>query len=153
MNPIVFQCSQMIPVSAIDICSAIADTTRWREFRGYGLLPGIESAEYENRTADMIGSRIRVRNTDGSGHVEEISQWVPGKAVGMTLQAFTPPLSYLATHFTEEWHFQSEQEATLVTRRFQMFPIRPATRPLVWLISLLFRKAIVRQLADMATVH
>jgi hypothetical protein len=43
----------------------------------------------------MIGSRIRVRNTDGSQHVEEILKWVPNKELILKLQEFTPPLSYL----------------------------------------------------------
>lgn len=150
MRPIIFQCSQTIPKSAADICAEIADTARWAEFGGYGILPGIENAAYEKRTADMVGSRIRVRNTDGSEHVEEIYKWIPGEAVGMRFGDFTPPLSYLATQFTEEWRFQAANGATHVVRQFQMFPTRSATRPVLWLISHLFRRAIARHLAQMA---
>ena len=153
LRPIVFQCSQIIPRSATETCFEIADTDRWREFRGYGILPGIESAEYERRTDNMIGSRIRVRNTDGSGHVEEIFKWVPGNEIGMKLHEFTSPLNYFATHFTEEWSFQDKENATHVTRRSRMFPSRRMTRPIVWLISLLFRRAIVRHLAEMAATR
>ena len=74
---------RMIPAPADVICAEIANVDAWNQFGGYGVLPGIEKAMYETRTADMIGSRIRVRNTDGSGHVEEITQWTPGKAVAM----------------------------------------------------------------------
>lgn len=150
LRPIIFECSRLIPRPAIEISAEIADTTRWCEFQGYGVLPGIESAEYETRTGDLIGSRIRVRNIDGSQHNEEISKWVPGKEVSMTLQEFTPPLCYLATHFIEEWSFRGAGQATNVVRRFQLFPSRTVTRPFVWLISLLFRRAIVRHLAQMA---
>lgn len=149
---ITFQFSQLIPRPATEIASEIADTERWREFRGYGILPGIQSAEYELRTATMIGSRIKVTNTDGSTHVEEISKWVPDKEVRMTLKEFSRPLSHLASHFVEEWSFQKDEESTHVVRRFQMFPKRPATLPLVWLISLLFRRAIARHMSLLAAV-
>ena len=152
MKPIAFQCDRVIPLSADRICSEIADTSRWSEFGGYGVLPGIENAEYELRTQAMVGSRIRVRNTDGSGHVEEICAWIPGKEVAMKLHEFTPPLSRLATHFIEEWTFRPENGATHVTRRFELYPKRPATRPLVWLISLLFRRAIARHLEAMGAM-
>jgi hypothetical protein len=72
MHPITFQRSTTILKPATGICSEMADVTRWNEFRGYGFLPGIASAEYEVRTADMVGSCVRVRNTDGSEHIEEI---------------------------------------------------------------------------------
>lgn len=152
MKPITFQSSKVIPRSALEICSEIADVSRWREFDGYGILPGIENAEYEIRSDHMVGSRIRVRNTDGSEHVEEISRWIPGKEVAMKLHEFTPPLSHLAAYFTEEWTLKAENGATHVTRKFQMVPKRSMTRPLVWLISLLFRRAIARHLAEMAAV-
>ncbi len=134
----------------MEICAAIADVARWSEFKGYGPLPGIASAEYARRTDDMVGSQVRVRNTDGSEHVEEINAWEPGRRVTMKLHGFTPPLRRLATHFTEEWHFAVQDDGTLVTRKFQMFATRPLARPFLWLISLLFRQAVRQHLSDMA---
>lgn len=150
MRPIRFACSQLIAQSAPAICAAIADVARWREFKGYGLLPGIADATYEQRTETMIGSRVRVRNSDGSGHVEEFYAWEPTKQVAMKFDRFTPPLCHLATHFTEEWLFETRTNATLVTRKFQLFPKHAVARPLLWLIALVFRQAIARHLADMA---
>jgi hypothetical protein len=150
MKPITFQCHKLIPRTGEEICAAIANVDAWSQFAGYGFLPGIENAVYENRTEDMIGSRIRVRNTDGSGHVEEIYHWIPGQEVAMKLHEFTPPLSRLASHFTEEWRLKTVSQGTIVTRSFAMYPVRPLTRPFVWLISLLFRRAINRHLVEMA---
>jgi hypothetical protein len=150
MRPIAVQCSRLIPRPATAICEEIADTTRWGEFKGYGPLPGIAHAEYEHRTNTMVGSRIRVRSTDGSLHTEEIERWVPGSEVAMRLHDFTPPLSRLATHFTETWGFHSEQHGTLVTRVFHLYPRRPATRPALWLIARLLQRAVARQLREMA---
>lgn len=153
MKPVTFECARVIPRSAGEICAAIADVERWSEFGGYGFLPGIEQAVYDIRTADMVGSRIRVRNTDGSQHVEEITKWETGKWVAMRFHDFTPPLSRLATHFTEEWHLWAESGGTLVTRSFELYPRRQTTRPLLWLISLLFRRAITRHLELMSSAH
>ena len=149
-RPIEFQRRMTIPRSAAEICAEIADVTRWSEFSGYGVLPGIEEAEYEIRTDDMVGSRIRVRNTDGSGHVEEIISWAAGEQITLKLHEFTPPLRRIAKYFTEEWRFRAEGSATEVTRHFKLYPSRSATRPILWLISLLFRRAIARHLAEMA---
>lgn len=102
MQPIRFACSATIQKSAPAIGAEIADVARWREFRGYGPLPGIARAAYELRTEQMVGSRIRVHSTDGSTHVEEITAWEPGVQVAMRLGEFTPPLCHLASHFTEE---------------------------------------------------
>ena len=150
MKPITFECRKQIPKSAVEICTEIADVARWSEFGGYGVLPGIAHAEYETQTADMVGSRIRVRNTDGSGHVEEIYKWVLGKEVAMKFTGFTPPLSRLATHFTEEWTLTEHERGTAVTRSFALYATRPLARPALWLISLLFRRAIARHLDEIA---
>mgnify|MGYP001254184888 CR=1 FL=1 len=150
MQPIVFECHQFIPASAAEIAATIADTEQWKSFGGYGFLPGIASAVYEKRTDDMIGSRIRVQNTDGSSHVEEIYAWNEGEKVAMKMHEFTPPLSRMAGYFTEEWTFVPQGSGTLVTRHFELYARHWGTRPFLWLISLLFRRAIARNLAEMA---
>jgi hypothetical protein len=150
VNPITFQRSKHIAKSPAGIAAEIADTARWSEFPGYGFLPGIERAQFEVRTDDMTGSRVRVYNSDGSQHVEEIIIWQPEQRIVMKLQEFTPPLSRLATHFIEEWNFVPQNGVTHVTRKFKMYPAQPLTRPLLWFISLFFRKAVEAHLEDMA---
>lgn len=150
MQPVRFACSATINKSATAICTEIADVARWREFPGYGPLPGIANAAYERRTDNMVGSCIRVQNTDGSTHVEEITVWEPGARVAMRLGEFAPPLCHLATHFTEEWRFAGDNGAARVTRTFALFPKHAVTRPLLWLVAQLFRRAVARHLASMA---
>ena len=150
MKPIKFQSSRLIPATGEQICTNMADTDRWSEFTGYGMLPGIKSAAYEVKTDNMLGSRIRVLNTDGSQHVEEIYEWIPGEKMGMKFQGFTPPLSNLASHFTEEWVLQPQHNATLATRKIQMVPKNFLTLPMLWLISLLFRQAIEHNMDELA---
>ncbi len=149
-TPIEFECSQVIPKSANVICAEIANLDRWPEFEGYAFLPGIQSATFEKQTEDMLGTRIRVLNKDGSTHVEEIYAWEVGQKVSMKLHEFSPPLSRLATHFNEEWDFQDQSGSTMVTRKFQLFPKNMGTRPFLWLISLFFKRAIAQHLEKMA---
>ena len=154
MRPIEFECTTIILGTPAQIAANIADVERWSEFKGYGFLPGIAKAEYEQRTADMVGSRLRVLNTDGSRHREEFCEWNPGVNPGqkiiIKLHDFSPPVNRLATHFIEEWNFAASDHATLVRRSFQLFPKQPITRPFLWLISLVFKRAIARHLAEMA---
>ena len=149
MRPISFELTRTISRSPAKICDEFRDLNRWPEFKGYGILPGIEWAVYETRTPEMVGSRIRVRNRDGSEHVEEIIRWDSQNGFLLTMDSFSPPLKHLATRFTEEWLLVNDGASTLVTRRFQLFARRPLTRPLLWLISLFFKRAIARHLADM----
>ena len=149
MKPVTFRCRRRIPRTPVLIRAAIADVARWSEFRGYGLIPGIQSAEYAERTSVMVGSVIRVRNVDGSTHHERILEWSDQRVV-MELGDFTPPLSRFAERFRETWSFEPEPEGTRVTRRFELFP-----RGLVgWLLlsGLAFplKAAIERQLEDMS---
>lgn len=150
MKPVTFQVSKEIPKQPTDIAAEIADMARWSEFQGYGSLPGIAQATYETRTAQMAGSRIRVLNTDGSSHVEEILVWEPDSRIVMKLYDFTPPLSRLAAHFIETWTLQPHDGVTHVTRQFQLFPTNPLTRPFLWLISHPFRRAITAHLNQIA---
>ncbi|MCB9232371.1 MAG: hypothetical protein H6581_11950 [Bacteroidia bacterium] len=129
-----------------EICAQIADLEKWKEFPGYGMLPSIIEATFEVKTAHMIGTKIRVLNSDKSTHVEEIYAWNPQQMVGLKLAGFSPPLSRISSHFLEEWHFSREGENTLVKRTFQMFPLRPFTRPFLWIISRFFRRAIERHM-------
>ena len=50
----------------------ILDLSKWPEFNGYGPLPGIREADFETKTDEIVGTKIRVTNRDGSTHVEEI---------------------------------------------------------------------------------
>lgn len=149
MEGLVFECTRQLSRTPAEIRAAIADVGRWPEFRGYGPLPGIEAAEYERRTPDVLGSVIRVRNRDGSGHSERILEWSDARVV-MELGDFTPPLSRFAERFRETWSFEPVGASTGVTRRFDLFPRGVLGRPVLFLISLLLRRAVARHLEDMS---
>jgi hypothetical protein len=151
MNPIEFEVEKKIENSPKNICEKVLDVTTWSSFDGFGMLPGIEKAVYEKRTKEMIGSRIRVTNSDGTEHLEEILEWAAGRRIVMKIYEFPTTLSFIATHFIEEWNFtKSGKDKTLVTRRFQLFPTSFLTRPLLGQISSLMQKSIAKQLGEMA---
>ncbi len=149
MRPIKFVCTDTLGLLPADIARRILDLANWRNFTGYGALPGIKTAEYEVRAPGVVGSRIRVTNTDESSHVEEIVDWQPEHFLRLKMNEFSPPLSHLATEFVESWAFQRIDNGTTVTRSFELHPKSGFARPVLWLISRLLRRAIVRHLRQM----
>jgi Polyketide cyclase / dehydrase and lipid transport len=151
MRPITFACEATLGFSPDEIARRILDLANWPDFKGYAMLPGIRSAEYEVKTPAVVGSRIRVTNSDGSSHVEEIVEWQPDQRVRLHMHDFSAPLSRLATSFEETWEFTRADNATRVTRSFELCPKSAFARPLLWVISTLLRKAVARHLREMAS--
>lgn len=149
MRPITFSCTDTLALSPAEIAGRILDLANWSDFTGYSVLPGIRAAEFEVRTSGVVGSRIRVTNTDGSRHVEEIVEWQPDCSLRLLMNEFSAPLSRLATKFVESWTFERAGTATRVTRSFELHPKSAAARPALWLISLLLRRAVARHLRQM----
>ncbi len=148
-RPITFSCEAMLPQKPEEIATQILDLSKWPEFNGYGPLPGIKQAEFETRTTEIIGTRIRVTNRDGSTHVEEIVEWQPTQRLRLHMHEFSPPVSRLATSFDETWGFERNGNETHIVRSFEMHPTSTLTRPLLWVISFLLKRAIARHLEQM----
>ena len=95
MKSITFSCEETLAMPPEEIARQILDLDLWPGFEGYGPLPGIRAAEFEARTPEVVGTRIRVTNTDGSSHVEEIVEWEPDRrhpaADGRVLAPAVPP--------------------------------------------------------------
>jgi hypothetical protein len=151
MRPITFACVATLELAPDEISRCILDLANWPDFKGYAMLPGIRAAEYEVRTPAVVGSRIRVTNADGSSHVEEIVEWQPDQRVRLHMHDFSAPLSRLATSFAETWQFTRTDNATRVTRSFELYPKSAFARPLLWVISTFLRKAVARHLREMAS--
>jgi hypothetical protein len=149
MKPITFACHETLGLAPEAIAGQVLELANWTAFQGFGVLPGIKSAEFEVRTPNVVGSRIRVTNTDGSRHVEEIVEWQPDCRLRLDLKEFSPPLSHLATRFLETWEFQRIGKATRVTRSFELHARFAFARPFLWLISFLLKRAIARHLRQM----
>ena len=149
MKPITFSCERTLALAPEEIAQQILDLTKWPDFHGYGPLPGIKVAEFEVRTPEIIGSRIRVTNTDGSQHVEEVVEWQPANRLRLHMQEFSAPLSRLATRIEETWEFEPIGNETQVTRSFQLHAKSVLARPFLWVISFMLTKAIARHLREM----
>ena len=149
MQPITFSCSVVLEMSADEIVRQILELENWSDFKGYGMLPGIKTAEFEIKTHEIVGSRIKVTNTDGSSHIEEIVQWQPDRRLTLHMKDFSAPLSRLATRFDETWNFEQSDSGTIVIRSFKLYAKSSVTRPLLWVISVFLKKAIARHLAQM----
>ena len=146
-----FVCHDVLPQRPEEIAAQILDPAKWPDFQGYGPLPGIKAATFEIRTPDVVGSRIRVENLDGSRHVEVITEWRPEERLQLSMQEFSPPVSRLATRFVETWDLHWTDDGTAVTRSFEMHPKSVATWPVLWLVSFLLKRAIARHLRQLAT--
>lgn len=132
-----------------EICSIILDMNRWSEFKGYFILPGIKNAGFEVKTPDIIGTRIKVENLDGSSHIEEIIEWDTNSKIVLKFQNFTAPVKYLATQFIEVWKFKKSDNGTEITRIMTMYPKGFLARLLLLPISRLMKKALEQNLCDL----
>lgn len=150
MQPVRFTCSAALSLPPEAVAAQILDVANWSDFQGYGPLPGIREARFELRTPEVVGSHIRVTNTDGSSHVEEIAEWDLPRRLRLEFKDFSPPLSRLATRFDETWEFQRIADQTHVVRSMALHPRARWTKPVLWLISLLLRRAIARHLQQLA---
>jgi len=149
MRAITFACDEMLPLAPEDIAQQILDLTKWPDFRGYGPIPGIKSAEFETRTPNIVGTRIRVTNLDGSTHVEEIVVWHPDRRLRLHMGEFSAPLSRLATGFVETWDFEREGDKTKITRSFELNAKSAMAKPVLWFISFFLKRAFARHLTEM----
>jgi Polyketide cyclase / dehydrase and lipid transport len=149
LTPITFSCQETLALSPEEIAGQILDLAKWTDFKSYGVLPGIKAAEYEGRTPGIVGTRIRVTNTDGSGHVEEVVEWEPDRRLRLDIKDFSPPLSRLATGFEETWEFERVGDGNRAVRSFKLYPKSFFARPALWLISFLLKRAIARHLSQM----
>jgi hypothetical protein len=149
MKPITFSCTETLPLAPEEIAGQILDLAKWTDFKGYGVLPGIKAAEFEVRTPGVIGTRIKVTNTDGSSHVEEIVEWEPDRRLRLAMKDFSAPLSRLATGFVETWEFERLGGVTRVVRSFSLHPKSLFALPVLWLISFLLKRAVARHLTQM----
>ena len=144
MKPIEIKISGHSPRPPRELCVELLELERWPEFKGYAFLPGVESARFEIKTPQILGSRIQVRNTDGSSHVEEIIEWDVDNKVAIRFQEFDPPLQHLASHFIETWNFEDSTHGTQITRTMSMYPKGWTGWILLLPISRLMKKAFER---------
>lgn len=146
MTPITIRVTALTAKSPQEWCDEFLDTDRWPEFEGYMFLPGVRKAHVEVRTPGMIGTRIRVQNTDGSSHVEEIIGWDTERRIAVQFGEFQPPLSQFATHFVETWAFRETGKGTEVVRGMEMYPRGVLGRVVLRVVAVLMKRAFENQM-------
>ena len=149
-RPVCFELRVALAHTPEQIGAAILDTDQWPMFTGWGPLPGIRRAEFDRRTDEIVGTRIRVTNTDGSRHAETITEWDLPRSIALTLDEFSAPLRWLATQFEERWEFEAGSRETQALRRFAMHPRWRLARPALWCIRPMLRAAVRRHMATLA---
>jgi len=149
MKPVTFACQADLPLPPEAVMQQILDVNEWPGFTGYGPIPGIKEARFEVQTPEVVGSRIRVTNGDGSSHVEEIVLWQPPQRLKLVMSGFSPPLSRLARHFEETWELAPNKSGTHVVRTFALHPRSLLGRIALVPISWLLRGAVQRHMRQM----
>jgi len=115
---------------------------KWNDFKGFGIIPGIKTANFIVKSESIKGSIIRVENTDGSSHKEEILAFEIDKYLKIKLYDFSKPLSYFATHFLEEWALKKMEDGYKVERSMTLFSKGTISRFILKVISLSLKNAI-----------
>ena len=133
------------------IFDKILDLENWQSFTGFGPIPGIEQATFENPDSPVPGRRIRVKNLDGSQHVEKVTHWNAPNSITMELKEFSAPLSTLASHFIERWKIEAQSHQILIVRSFELFPKNSLVYPLLWIISRFLKLAVARHTRQLAS--
>lgn len=149
MKPIEIKIISHTQQSPEEICREFLKTERWSEFKGYSILPGIAQAHFELKTSAVVGSRIKVQNTDGSSHIEEVIEWDAANKVALRFQEFTPPVKHLATQFIEAWTFSRSSNGTQVSRTMTLYPKGWFGWLMLMPIAQLMKKALEKNLTQL----
>lgn len=140
-----------LPYPPRALTARMLDVEQWREFRGYGPIPGIRSAVFELRTPQVVGSRIRVVNRDGSRHVEQVETWDPDRRVVMRFGEFSAPLRWLARAMLDTWDFTPAGPGCRGRREMLMEARSFVAYPCVWVISWWLKAALRRHLHELGS--
>jgi hypothetical protein len=120
----------------------VCDLSKWPLFRGYGPLPGIVEASLPAGEPVALGSRIRVRNTDGTVHHEVVIAFERGRRYAVRME-LAPPASYVMRSIEESVDLEPISGGTRVVRRFATTPRSLLVSPVAWLFGgVLLRKAV-----------
>lgn len=148
MPSISFSFHDTLPIKPADFAAELLVLENWKQFTGYGPVPGIVSAEFEQRTPEVVGTRIRVVEGGGSTHIEEIVEWQPERCLRLRFCEFSAPLSFLASEFVESFEFEPTGDQTRVTRSMTIEARSFLTWPMLWILSFFIKAALARHLEE-----
>jgi len=144
-----FTTNTLLPSTPAATFAFIVDLTKWPTFTGYGPLPGIVEATVEGGEV-RLGSRIRVRNTDGSVHHEVVEAFEPGRRYVIRME-LAPPVSYVMAAIHETVELEPADGGTRMRRTFVVTPRAWFTAPIAWFFGgVLLPRAVERHNATAA---
>lgn len=139
-----FTVSAQTHLTPEELVDEIFDIVNWPGFTGWGPLPGIESAEIINQTAERVGTRFAVTNMDGSTHEETVTEFVTDRLLVMRIDSFSAPLKRFAECFIEKWTFERVGNQTIVKRSFELRHKGLIGKLFLMLISVGLKRAVER---------
>ena len=115
---------------------------KWNDFKGFGIIPGIKTANFIIKTDSIKGTIIWVKNSDGSSHKEEILAFEKDTYLKIKMYDFSKPLSYFASFFIEEWALKKIEDGCKVERSMTLHSKGMISKFILKVISRSLKKAI-----------
>lgn len=125
-----------------EIVNGMFDVSNWTSFKGKGLVPGIKEVDIVAPDESIVGTVFKVKNSDGSHHVETIIDFDPAHSLTMKLHEFSSPLNKFASHFYETWTFNQQNSYTYLERTFELYHKNFLGSILLRIIAYFFKKAV-----------
>ena len=115
---------------------------KWNDFKGFGIIPGIKTANFIIKTDSIKGTIIWVKNSDGSSHKEEILAFEKDTYLKIKMYDFSRPLSYFASFFIEEWALKKIEDGYKLERSMTLLSKGMISKFILKVISRSLKKAI-----------
>lgn len=106
-----------LPLPAAKLFGYITSEEGFASFRGWGPIPGIRAVDVDG-SLDAVGAALRVLNTDGSTHREEVREVTAPRRYAVRIHGLDSVFRHLVAYVDETWELEQRGEGTHVTRTF-----------------------------------
>lgn len=120
-------------------------------FKGFGPLPAVAGTQDQVGNWDTVGQSRRVNLSDGSHATEQIDEYARPDRFGYTVGPFSGIVGKLVDRAEGEWRFSEQADGAQIEWTYTWFARRGA-KPLIWPLTLLWRRYADRVLADAAAL-
>lgn len=114
-----------LPLRPEQVFDFLASEEGFLSFAGGGIVPGIAEVRFDHGGFRKVGSKARVRNTDGSTHREEIRRVDRPRGYAVRIDRLSSPFRFLVRHVDEVWTLSPNGTGTSIDRAF-VFTLRSA---------------------------
>lgn len=120
-------------------------------FKGFGPLPAVEGTQDQVGDWDTVGESRQVNLSDGSHATERIDLYARPDRFAYTVGPFSGIVGKLVDRAEGEWRFSEEAGTTKIEWTYTWFA-RGGAKPLIWPVTLLWRRYAERVLNDAAAL-